>query len=833
MEKILVLVLCAMLSACDGSDDSSSQPVELTSLTLTPTSVSLSVGTTQNLTAKATYSDGSTKTVTNDVAWASNQSSIASVDSFGLVSALAAGDAIVTASLDEKSSSLIISVSVSSDVSLTYQSNILTFKWLSTFDDEKGYAIQKSISPVSKLVDTSDNWLTIASTGPVTSGFYGQQTIDNETGEYRVVAVMSDNSEVTLSSDDGTTDFMFDEVVSSELSIVNPPESQPYQGNITFELSQPVISSQWFIDSNNACISSSSCNTSSIALDTSRYTDGSHRLDCIAEVSPDVFVYLNEQISIYNPDLTLSMTLQDQSATSKLILVNVTSKAIVDTVTYYVDGMTIATQDASTPITINQCDKYECYDVTYPYHYVWGSEYGDHTIKVSATDSDGEYNETDLDVLINHAPQVTITTPEDSQLVTTDTLVVSGSIDNENDNVTTTVAFGDIQIGQKQGTGGFSYTYSLAGLPENDYMVSIVSVDEFNARDTEQVSFKYAPSLAGATLIHTVPDSYSVVEINDDQLLTRDSKFNYLIIDLNQSIQTSRLISFPHETMTYMYHPHVNDKGYFSSDYGPAGSLNMYLNKDGTTQNLTEMITEGNGYGFHSSFINKMLVQLPSDGSAFYLWDSDSVTYEYLDHPEGTGRWLNWRFTNNDEWLCQSAPINLGYDVYIYQFGSQVAPTRLTDNGGSSSGSLGYGSFCAGNDSQYAFYITQPQNSEIVSLFSYNIMTGQTNNLASGLTNSSSSAIYNDGILAWKEKVGNAYSLHIQEVATGYTTTISNATLSKVSFGKVSYTTNDGLFIWNSDNKISINKWPDSTTHYLGSNTNYVISGQLIYDVGE
>jgi len=220
MEKILVLVLCAMLSACDGSDDSSSQPVELTSLTLTPTSVSLSVGTTQNLTAKATYSDGSTKTVTNDVAWASNQSSIASVDSFGLVSALAAGDAIVTASLDEKSSSLIISVSVSSDVSLTYQSNILTFKWLSTFDDEKGYAIQKSISPVSKLVDTSDNWLTIASTGPVTSGFYGQQTIDNETGEYRVVAVMSDNSEVTLSSDDGTTDFMFDEVVSSELSIV-------------------------------------------------------------------------------------------------------------------------------------------------------------------------------------------------------------------------------------------------------------------------------------------------------------------------------------------------------------------------------------------------------------------------------------------------------------------------------------------------------------------------------------------------------------------------------------------------------------------------------------
>ncbi len=75
----------------------------VTSLALSPTSITMSVGGTQQFIATAGYSDGSTKTVTNLATWSSTDSAVASIQSAGqttpgLASGVAPGNVNITAS---------------------------------------------------------------------------------------------------------------------------------------------------------------------------------------------------------------------------------------------------------------------------------------------------------------------------------------------------------------------------------------------------------------------------------------------------------------------------------------------------------------------------------------------------------------------------------------------------------------------------------------------------------------------------------------------------------------------------------------------------------------
>lgn len=77
--------------------------VTLTSISVTDvngnTSGTISVGSTDQLTATATYSDGSTANITNSVAWACIPSGFATVDNSGLAAGVAPGSCTITVSL--------------------------------------------------------------------------------------------------------------------------------------------------------------------------------------------------------------------------------------------------------------------------------------------------------------------------------------------------------------------------------------------------------------------------------------------------------------------------------------------------------------------------------------------------------------------------------------------------------------------------------------------------------------------------------------------------------------------------------------------------------------
>jgi uncharacterized protein YjdB len=89
----------------------------LSSIAVTPNSPhSLAVGSTEQLTATGTYSDGSTADISSQVTWSSDTPATATIANDGLATGVAAGTANITATLDEINSPsvLLIVVSLSS-----------------------------------------------------------------------------------------------------------------------------------------------------------------------------------------------------------------------------------------------------------------------------------------------------------------------------------------------------------------------------------------------------------------------------------------------------------------------------------------------------------------------------------------------------------------------------------------------------------------------------------------------------------------------------------------------------------------------------------------------
>ncbi|PXX37361.1 Ig-like protein group 2 [Undibacterium pigrum] len=82
----------------------------LTSIVVTPTTASITVGATQNLVATGFYSDGSNANITNAVTWNSGVNAIATVNTGGLVSGVSAGTTPVVAISGNKSGSATLNV---------------------------------------------------------------------------------------------------------------------------------------------------------------------------------------------------------------------------------------------------------------------------------------------------------------------------------------------------------------------------------------------------------------------------------------------------------------------------------------------------------------------------------------------------------------------------------------------------------------------------------------------------------------------------------------------------------------------------------------------------
>ncbi|MCC6242532.1 MAG: Ig-like domain-containing protein, partial [Gemmatimonadaceae bacterium] len=99
-----------LLAACGGGSTDTPATPTLSTIALSPNTASLVIGATQTLSVLASYSDGSTATLTSGVSFTSGTSSVASVSSAGVVTAVAAGSATITASSSGKTATATITV---------------------------------------------------------------------------------------------------------------------------------------------------------------------------------------------------------------------------------------------------------------------------------------------------------------------------------------------------------------------------------------------------------------------------------------------------------------------------------------------------------------------------------------------------------------------------------------------------------------------------------------------------------------------------------------------------------------------------------------------------
>ena len=108
--RLLVPLAMTLLVACGGGGTTANPTpsVKLVSIAVTPNAPSFAKGTQQQLTAKGSYSDGTTKDLTASATWGSSSASVASVTK-GMVSALTIGSSTISASAADSVSGTTIS----------------------------------------------------------------------------------------------------------------------------------------------------------------------------------------------------------------------------------------------------------------------------------------------------------------------------------------------------------------------------------------------------------------------------------------------------------------------------------------------------------------------------------------------------------------------------------------------------------------------------------------------------------------------------------------------------------------------------------------------------
>jgi 6-phosphogluconolactonase len=119
----LLLVFTGWLAACGGGGGGGGgytppPMVTLSSIAVTAANASFALGTTDQLTATGTYSDGSKKDLTSQVTWASATTTVATVSTAGLATSVKAGTSVISASLSGVTGNDTLTVSAATVVSI-------------------------------------------------------------------------------------------------------------------------------------------------------------------------------------------------------------------------------------------------------------------------------------------------------------------------------------------------------------------------------------------------------------------------------------------------------------------------------------------------------------------------------------------------------------------------------------------------------------------------------------------------------------------------------------------------------------------------------------------
>lgn len=176
----LSLVVLSVGCGGVGSPTNASSGKTLTSVSVSPTTASISTGSTEQFKATATYSDGSTADVTSSATWAAKSQSVASVNTGGLAKGVAPGSTTVTATFSGMSGSATLSVAptltsitVSPSTANINVGATQQFSALATYSDGSTANVSSTVTWTSATASVA----TISSSGLATAVATGSSVI--------------------------------------------------------------------------------------------------------------------------------------------------------------------------------------------------------------------------------------------------------------------------------------------------------------------------------------------------------------------------------------------------------------------------------------------------------------------------------------------------------------------------------------------------------------------------------------------------------------------------------------------------------------------------------
>ncbi len=197
--------ISAKLGAITGTADLTvtALPATLSAITVSPATVTVARSATRQLTATGAYSDGSSKDLTGSVTWSSSQPGIASVTAGGLVTGVAGGSAVITASLSGLSGTSQVTVSLPTLTALAVtptqavvsNGGTYTFAAVGTYSDGSTAPTAVTWSSTNTAIATVN-----ATTGVVTGGAtYGSATITATLGALSAAGTIINNAPIPTS----------------------------------------------------------------------------------------------------------------------------------------------------------------------------------------------------------------------------------------------------------------------------------------------------------------------------------------------------------------------------------------------------------------------------------------------------------------------------------------------------------------------------------------------------------------------------------------------------------------------------------------------------------
>lgn len=214
----LILGSVSYLLGCGSGLSRTTTPTQPTvsSISVTPATASLSVGGTQQLHATANYSDRSSGDVTATATWTSSNAAVATVSNAGMVTAVAPGNATVTASDGGQTASSAITVNapqrVLTSISISPSSGTVTvgttlqLKATGTYSDNS----TSDLTGTASWSSSSTTVATVNSGGLVTGVAAGSATIMAAVGSVSATSAITVNAATSPSGSVNVTTYHYD-----------------------------------------------------------------------------------------------------------------------------------------------------------------------------------------------------------------------------------------------------------------------------------------------------------------------------------------------------------------------------------------------------------------------------------------------------------------------------------------------------------------------------------------------------------------------------------------------------------------------------------------------